>query len=395
MLNFELFKNKKRKKAIGVLSGTSADAVDIALMDIMNCGKDIQISDIDYEEFPISKKIRNYIFDITEGRGNAKDICRLNILLGKMFADKINYFLRERGIPNNEIDFIGSHGQTIYHEPKLTSLFGYRFKSTLQVGDPSVICNSTGILTVGDFRIADVSFNGDGAPLVPYLDYILFNKKDTPRILLNIGGIANLTYLPSNSQINNIIAFDTGPGNMLIDSISKMFFNKKYDKDGKIAKKGNLNIDLFEYLIENDKYFKKTPPKSTGREYYGKKYLKFLKKFKNISPEDILHTLTKFTAYSIAFNIKKFIKINTNSEILVSGGGAENNLLMDFLENELNNILISKLNYEGINHSNKEAVLFAVLANETLCGNPSNLTNVTNSNKNTLLGKICVPFFNN
>jgi anhydro-N-acetylmuramic acid kinase len=382
---------KNERKAIGILSGTSVDAVDIVLLNIKGTGVNISIQIIDFKSFKIPNNLKQYILKCSRKNENdVEDICKLNFLIGRLFAKCINKFLKLKGISNKSIDLIGSHGQTIYHIPKIFCEFGIKTKSTLQVGDPSVIANLTGIVTVGDFRNADVSVDGDGAPLVPYLDYILFTDKNKSRILINIGGIANLTYLKRNCKIDEIIAFDSGPGNMLIDGLCREFFSLDYDKDSKIALQGIVNKNLFEFICSEDTYFNSKPPKSTGREYYGKTFLKrIINKSKKIGKEDIIRTVTEYTAYSIYYNIKHFIGSTNISEILVSGGGAENVVIMNSIKSYFPNSSVGKLEYKGINTANKEAVLFAVLANETISQNYNNVPSATGAKKKVILGKIC------
>ncbi|MFA5404728.1 MAG: anhydro-N-acetylmuramic acid kinase [Ignavibacteria bacterium] len=382
---------KKERKVIGILSGTSVDAVDIVLLNIKNSGIHSTIQVLDFQSFKIVNNLKQYILKCSrKNENNVEDICKINFIIGRLFAEKINEFLKSRSISAKTIDLIGSHGQTIYHIPRYFNEFGIKTKATFQIGDPSVIANLTGIVTVGDFRNADVAVDGDGAPLVPYLDYILFTDKYKSRILINIGGIANLTYLIKNCKIDEVIAFDSGPGNMLIDGLCREFFGMEYDKDSKIALKGNVNKNLFEYICREDEYFKRKPPKSTGREYYGKTFLKkIINKSKKICKEDIIRTVTEYTAYSIYYNIKHFTKNSNVSEILVSGGGAENIVIMNSLKSYFNFSDVKKLKYKGITTENKEAVLFAVLANETISQNYNNVPSATGAKKKVLLGKIC------
>jgi len=387
----ELIK-KKERKVIGVLSGTSVDAVDIVLINIKGTGIKSEIQVIDFQSFKIHANFKDFILKCSRKCENdVEDICKLNFQIGTLFAKCINNFLKLRGLSGKSIDIIGSHGQTIYHMPQITGEFGLKTKSTLQIGDPSVIANLTGIITVGDFRTADVAANGDGAPLVPFLDYILFSDKIKSKILINIGGIANLTYLKPSCKIDDVIAFDSGPGNMLIDGLCRHYFSKSYDKNAKIASKGKINKVLFEFICSEDKYFQSKPPKSTGREYYGIEFLnKIIKKSKNIPKEDVLRTVTEFTSYSLYYNISHFIKQNNISEILVSGGGALNPVIMNSLKSYFGNSKVGKLELKGINTANKEAVLFAVLANETISGNFNNVPKSTGARKNVVLGKICL-----
>ena len=382
---------KKERKLIGVLSGTSVDAVDVVLLKIKGTGIDTQIQVIDFQSFKIPLDFKEYILKCSRRKDNdVQDICKLNFIIGKHFANCINKFLKKRRISPKSIDLIGSHGQTIYHIPKIIDKFGIKTKSTLQIGDPSVIANLTGITTVGDFRTADVAVDGDGAPLVPFLDYILFTEKRKAKVLINIGGISNLTYLKKNCKINDVVAFDCGPGNMLIDALCKIFYDKDYDRDAKIALKGKVDKNLFKFICNLDHYFKSQPPKSTGREYYGKIFVKkIITKSRKIPKEDIIRTVTEFTAYAIYFNIIHFIRKTDISEILVSGGGADNVLIMNCLKNYFRKSDVKKLEYQGIDSANKEAVLFAVLANEAVSQNHSNVPSSTGAKKKVILGKIC------
>jgi len=379
--------NKSRRKVIGILSGTSIDAVDVVLTEIYGSGIKSEIRILEFDSFPIDKKVRNLILRCSsEKTGNTADICKLNFIIGRLFGIKINEFLKKNKISPNEIDLTGSHGQTIFHYPVKNNQYGYDSKSTMQIGDLSVIANITGVTTIGDFRTADVSVNGDGAPLVPYLDYILSRKINCSSVFLNIGGISNITYIKKNCKLNEVIAFDTGPGNLLIDLISKKYFNKKFDKDGKIAGKGNIDSSLLEKIVTKDKFVKKPSPKSTGREYYNEEFIESIVKKNSYDPYDLMATFNFFTAYAVNYNIKKF----KTDKIFVSGGGANNLTLMKNLRNLFEGTDLEILNLNGINSSNKEAVLFAVLANELISGNKTNIISVTGADKNVFLGKICI-----
>ncbi|HQY20503.1 MAG TPA: anhydro-N-acetylmuramic acid kinase [Ignavibacteria bacterium] len=379
--------NKSRRKVIGILSGTSIDAVDVVLTEIYGSGIKSEIRILEFDSFPIDKKVRNLILRCSsEKTGNTADICKLNFIIGRLFGIKINEFLKKNKISPNEIDLTGSHGQTIFHYPVKNNQYGYDSKSTMQIGDLSVIANITGVTTIGDFRTADVSVNGDGAPLVPYLDYILSRKINCSSVFLNIGGISNITYIKKNCKLNEVIAFDTGPGNLLIDLISKKYFNKKFDKDGKIAGKGNINSNLLEKIVTKDKFVKKPSPKSTGREYYNEEFIESIVKKNSYDPYDLMATFNFFTAYAVNYNIKKF----KTDKIFVSGGGSNNLTLMKNLRNLFEGTDLEILNLNGINSSNKEAVLFAVLANELISGNKTNIISVTGADKNVFLGKICI-----
>ncbi|MBN1634449.1 MAG: anhydro-N-acetylmuramic acid kinase [Ignavibacteria bacterium] len=377
------------KKVIGILSGTSIDSVDVVLTSISGNAGNRKIKVLKYLELPFDKKLRTFIMKCSNPEeSNIADICKLNFLLGRYFGCKINEFIRSFKISRAEIDYIGSHGQTVYHYPFNEKFRGISMKSTLQAGDPSVIANLTGITTVGDFRNADIAVNGNGAPLVPYLDYVLFKSDKKNRLLINIGGIANLTYLKKNCEINDVIAFDTGPGNMLIDYLTKKYYKKNFDKDGRISGKGKLNESLFNELISKDHYFKSNLPKSTGREYYNEIFLnEVLERFSKIDKKDIIRTFTEFTCFTIYYNFIRFVGKKAD-EIYVSGGGAKNKLIIEIL-NQYFEQPVSVLDIGGINTNNKEAVLFALLAYETMNSRTSNIKQVTGADKNVILGKIC------
>ncbi|KXK55718.1 MAG: Anhydro-N-acetylmuramic acid kinase [Chlorobi bacterium OLB5] len=382
---------KNKRTIIGLLSGTSVDAVDAVLLQITGNGTSSRIKIIDFIEHPVPQNIRMAVFkNSVNNTAELEEITRLNVILGAVFADAVLKLLRKNNLNPAAVDLIGSHGQTIHHLPNKDNYIGFRVKSTLQIGDPAVIAILTGITTIGDFRIADCAVDGDGAPLVPFLDHILFTHKSKNRALLNIGGISNITILKKNASKKDVFAFDTGPGNMIIDGLMYHLFKKKFDKNAHSAKKGAVNTDLFGYLL-NDKMFRKSPPKSTGREHYGAEFQKkLLAKFNKLNKYDIIRTVTEFTAYSVWYNYNNFIKpVCVIEELLISGGGAKNPLIMRALKNYFKGVSVNEVKQNGINSMNKEAVLFAVLANECISGNPANMNRVTGSTKDVILGKIC------
>lgn len=383
---------KKNRRILGILSGTSADAIDCVLTEISGCGVNSQIKVKSFFSYPIKKDLKKYILE-RSGHKTIKieDVCSLNFLIANEFAKVIQLSLKKFGLNAKQIDLIGSHGQTIFHKPETEKLFGFKQRSTLQLGDPSVIANLTGITTVGDFRTADCAVGGHGAPLVSYLDSVVFRHKTLNRILLNIGGIANMTFVPSLKNKNKeIIAFDSGPGNMLIDGAMMKLFGKHYDKDCTTAKKGTHNKPLLKYLLAKDKYFEKDFPKTTGREYYGEKFLdEVLKKFRSLNKYDIVRTITDYTAHTIIMNIEMLLaKGYKADELLISGGGLKNKIILMHFKNYLN-LKISEAKQSGINAENKEAVLFALLANEAVSGVQANIPSVTGASKKVILGKIC------
>lgn len=386
--------NKEQKLIIGVLSGTSVDAVDVVLTEMQGSGTNTKLSVLNFDSFPIPPEIKDYVLKSSnKDTGTVEDVCKLNFLIGNLFADSVNNFLSKHGLNNSDIDLIGSHGQTLYHIPGNEELYGYKTRSTLQVGDPSVIANKTGIITVGDFRTADMALGGEGAPLVPYLDYVLFRSSDRNRLLINIGGISNVTYLSKGGELNNVTAFDTGPGNMAIDRLMKEFYDKPYDENGSIAASGNIQQKLLDNILRFDNYYNRKPPKSTGREFYGEGFVEYiLSVASGVSDEDVIRTVTDYTAYTIHYNVSNFIDGSPKeiNEILVSGGGANNDFLMGLLKEYFSGADVKPLDEGGINTDNKEAVLFAVLANEAIHGNPANVPSVSGAERSVVLGKICL-----
>jgi anhydro-N-acetylmuramic acid kinase len=398
ILNIEnLIKLSKRNKklVVGLMSGTSLDGVDAVLVEIKNSGIKTRINQLGFLTCPFPVGLKKKLLETSSiNSGNVTDICRLNFIIALIYTDAVKLLCKESGTPLNNIDLIGSHGQTIHHLPVKEKFYGYNFGSTLQIGDPAVIAKLTGILTIGDFRTGDVALGGEGAPLVPYFDFILFHCEMTNRALLNIGGISNITILHKKGKASDVIAFDTGPGNMMIDICTKKFFNVEYDEGGRIALSGKVNKEFLYALKQKDNFIEKAVPKSTGREYYGKEFLTpLVRKYKNVPDEDIIATITDFTAYAVFRNFEKFIKQETEiEEMFVSGGGARNKFLTKSLKKYFGKtVQIKNVSNLGILPDAKEAICFAVLANETLCSNAANIPKVTGASKPTILGKICLP----
>lgn len=374
------------------MSGTSVDSVDAALVEIIGKGVTTKLKLLDFISFPFPKGMKELILENAETNGgNVTDICKLNFLIAHVYAKAVTKLLKKSELTAKDIYCIGSHGQTIHHLPSENKMFGIPSSSTLQIGDPSVLAKLTGILTVGDFRVADVALGGQGAPLVPYFDFLLFRSKTKNRALLNIGGIANISVIPKNAKATEVIAFDTGPGNMLIDSLMKMFFNKQFDKDGKIAASGKINSHVLSYLFSADNFIEQRPPKSTGREYYGKIFLhQLLQNFSKIDKRDLIATTSYYTAATIFRNYEKFIKRKIAiDELLVSGGGAKNKFVLEQLQMFFDKTKVLPIDKIGFHSDAKEAICFAVLANETLNELPTNLPMVTGAKRSTILGKIC------
>ncbi len=385
---------KNKKLCAGIMTGTSVDAVDVAIVEVSGSGVDLSLKLLGFKDFPIQPELKNLILKNSYGAtSNVEEICKLNFILPQLYAEALKKTCSLIGITVNELDIIGSHGQTIQHLPQKAFFGKYSTTSTLQIGDPSVLAKLTGVVTVGNFRTADVALGGQGAPLVPYFDYLMFRSNSKNRLLLNLGGIANFTYLPANAQINEVIAFDVGPGNMLIDQAIRKFFNKKYDKDGAIAKQGKLNAKLLKTLKTKDDFIIAQPPKTAGRENYGEEFfVSLLDSVGKMPPKDWVHTLSYYTAFAAYSNYQKFIlPLGKADELIVSGGGANNEFLLLKLSELFNGVKVKRLNDKNIQADSKEAVCFAVLANETIAGNPANIPAVTGAQRPTILGEICLP----
>nr|PZN05882.1 MAG: anhydro-N-acetylmuramic acid kinase [Bacillota bacterium] len=383
---YSLYK-KPKKKVIGLMSGTSADGIDAALVEIEGYGPETRVKLLSFHNFPYDEPVRQEIFKLFDLKhSNAELICRMNFKLGEYFGKAALKLCQLSGVDMDEVDLIGSHGQTVYHIPG---------EATLQIGEPSVIAELTGKTVVADFRVRDIAAGGHGAPLVPYAEYLLYRSDKLNRALLNIGGIANITWIPKGCTVDDVLAFDTGPGNMVIDEIVRWGTGgkRRFDEGGKIASEGRVEERLMEILRAHP-YLKLRPPKTAGREFFGRSFAEdIIKKSQDlmIGFEDLVATVTYFTAYSIARAVQDFIlprgKID---ELLVSGGGAYNSTLVRMIQNELKGIEVRTLEELGQNSDAKEAVAFAVLANETLGGMCNNVPGATGAKKKVILGKIVV-----
>lgn len=387
---------KKEKLVIGLMSGTSVDSIDAVLVKITGSGTSTRFKQIAFNTHRYPKGYKKFVVQNSlYGSGSVDVLSTLNILSANFFVDAVKALAKKAGIPLSAIDLIGSHGQTVHHLPEYRNLFGKKIRSTLQIGDPSTIAKITGIVTVGDFRTGDMALGGQGAPLVPYFDFLAFRSTKKNRAVLNLGGIANITLLQKNCSINNVLAFDTGPGNMIVDALINELYNKPLDRSGAIASKGKILPDLLRTMIRHP-YFKSTPPKSTGREMFGATFIEqyFRKDIKKFQKEDLIATTTEFTALTIydQFNrfLRKQLKNGVLDELIVNGGGSKNKTMMDSLQRYFSPARIITSDSLGVFSDAKEALCFAILANETLSGNNSNIPNVTGANRATVLGKICL-----
>jgi len=388
-------KQKTPKYIVGLMSGTSLDGVDAVLVELTGTGFSTFFKQLGFITYPFPEGLKEKLLENSNlNSGNVTDICRLNFLVALIYADAVKELCAKNNFPLDRIDLIGSHGQTIHHLPVKENYFGYEVAATLQIGDPSVLAKLLNIPVIGDFRVGDVALNGQGAPLIPYFDYIMFSSADKNIALLNIGGISNITILKKGGTKDDVSAFDLGPGNMMIDLLMRKYYDKEFDEDGSIAASGNVNNPMLSDLIAGDLYLQAFPPKSTGREYYSESFYKdILPLYASLPPEDIIATITEYTVFCITFSYEKFININfALDELIISGGGAKNKFIFEGLKKHFGSFCkIKILEDEKYSADSKEAVCFAVLANETLCGNKSNLPSVTGAARETILGKICLP----
>ncbi len=379
---------------LGLMSGTSADGIDVALARISGAPPHLDTKLLRHTSSKFPAALRKEILRVAEQHPiTAGELSQLNFRLGEVFAEAAVAACRRFRVSTKRIALIGSHGQTIFHQGKPALYLGRPTASTLQIGEPSVIAARTGITTVSDFRPADIALGGQGAPLVPYADYLLYRHEKLGRVSLNLGGIANITVIPASARPADIIAFDTGPANMLIDALVSHFTRgrQRFDKDAHLAQTGRAIPALLDELMR-DPYLKLTPPKSTGREYYGHSFLKkvlALGKNHRAKPADLIRAATIFTALSVVDALNRFVLPETKiHQLIVSGGGAHNPLLLAQLSAVLSNIKIFPSLRVGIPQDAKEAFAFALLAYETWHRRPSNLPSATGAHAPAVLGKI-------
>jgi anhydro-N-acetylmuramic acid kinase len=364
----------------GLMSGTSVDAIDVALVHV----RGRRFRPLAFHCIPYPNGVREAILGISNANTHTAQIARLNVLLGELFAEAVLRVCRKERV--RRPDLIGSHGQTIYHQGTPERVLGRSVACTLQIGEPAVIAARTGAPVVADFRPADVAVGGQGAPLVPYVDYLLYRHPRLHRVALNIGGIANLTSIPAGAAPGQVVAFDTGPGNMILNALASHFTGGRqaFDRNGRLASLGRVDRSLLSELL-NDPYFRRRPPKSAGREQYGAEFVAGLLR-RSLPPADLMATATAFTAASIAVGVRRFAVYP--QELIVSGGGLRNPQLMAQLAAYLPGVRICASNDFGIDSDAKEAIAFAVLAAETWRRRPANLPSATGARRPVILGKI-------
>jgi anhydro-N-acetylmuramic acid kinase len=357
----------------GIMSGTSLDGIDVAVVEIR--GRKWKV--LSHKTTPYPRTVRGAILAVSNAQTHTGDIARLHFLLGELYADAVPI---EAGV-----ELIGCHGQTIFHEGAPVRFHGRRVASTLQIGEAAIIAERTGVPVVSDFRPRDIAAGGRGAPLVPFVDYFLYRHPQRHRVALNIGGIANVTIIPAGARPEKVIAFDTGPGNMVIDALVSEYTNgrKKYDTGGKIARSSKANRELINELTK-DSYYSQPPPKTSGREQYGREFIERLKA-SGLGLPELIATATLLTATTISIAVRAYAP--NVDELIVSGGGAHNDAIMTSLR-ELFPVHVTTSADFGIDPDAKEAIAFAILAYETWRRRPSNLPSATGARHPAILGKV-------
>jgi len=388
---------KYSRRIIGLMSGTSLDAIDVAMVRIEKHGLTAKVKLEHFREYPYPPKIRSVIRELFDPkRARIDDICRYDFILGEVFAAAVLRMLRDTKIKAETVDLIASAGQTIWHDPELSVIQpdvdwiegSIETRSTFAIGQSAVIAERTGIITVGDLRVRDVAAGGQGAPLVPYFDWVLLRHKSRGRCIQNIGGIGNVTYIPPKADWSEVIAFDTGPGNMIIDELAWVATNGRqtYDVDGALGEIGKVREDLLEQWM-SDPYFAKSPPKTTGRELFGAQFARrILERSPDIDIRDLIATATALTAESIARAYRDFVHpLGPVHEVMLAGGGAKNPTLVRMLKERMpkQKLLIYKASEA------KEAMAMAMIANDSVVGLVTNVAGATGG-RPTVLGKICL-----
>jgi anhydro-N-acetylmuramic acid kinase len=380
------------QRIIGLMSGTSVDGIDAVLVEVWGSSLTTQVRVLAHATYPYTVELRTQILAASHPESSSVDlICHLNFALGDHFAEAALAIAHAASVPIDQVDLIGSHGQTIYHIP-VASASPLRQVSTLQIGEPCVIVERTGVTTVADFRPRDMAAGGLGAPLAPYGHYLLFADPVRPKLVQNIGGIANVSIL-AEPDLMHTLAFDTGPGNMLIDEAVRHFSNgtQHYDADGRMAAQGTVHSELLAWLLQHP-FLLQPPPKATGRETFGSSLWQTIRQQAqalHLAPADVVRTCTAFTVESIARNYEQFILPRWSiQEVIVCGGGADNPLLMQLLRQRLDPLLVTTPEAYGYPNAALEAIIFALLAHATMHGYAANVPGSTGATHPVILGKI-------
>ena len=387
---WESLRVKDPKTVVGMISGTSADGIDAAVVRIHGAGTDTRPELIHFMTVPYSEEDRREVFALFSPQtGTVDRICAFNFHLGGLFAEAALQAIAGAGLPPSEVDLIGSHGQTIWHIPPEAGTMG----SGLQIGEAAVIAARTAIPVVADFRVADLAAGGHGAPLAPYIDYLLFRDPVRSRAVQNLGGIGNVTHLRRGDSLDQVLAFDTGPSNTVINALVEAATDgrEEFDRDGHFAASGRVDGQVLDELLR-DPYFDAPPPKSTGRERYGVQYAAELLKAgraRGLSHADLVATATRLTVETIVRSYREFLDPRGGvDEVILGGGGSRNPVLRRWLAEALAPVPVRTHEEFGINGKAKEAMLFAILANDAVAGHPWSLTSATGSTRSAVLGKL-------
>ena len=378
----------------GVMSGTSADGINVALVRVTASSRDRARTPsfhfLAHAEYPYPKDVRRAVLAaMNSNKASVADLARLNFLLAELYAEAL---LATQRRSHFKIELVGCHGQTLYHQGEAAAFLGCKLAVTWQTGEGAVVAARVGVPVVSDFRPADMAVGGKGAPLVPFLDFLLYRDRRVGRIVQNIGGIANFTAIPASASPNQVLAFDTGPGNMVIDGVTQRLFGEAYDRDGRIAGSGAVLDSVINEMLRGP-FFRRKPPKTAGREEFGREFMQeFIRRCGRVDTRDIVATATALTARSIADAVRRFVVRRTGAyrDFIVSGGGANNPVLMAMLANELQSLglQIRSSDEFGLPSEAKEAAAFALLAFQTWNRRPSNLPSATGAKRPAILGKI-------
>ena len=377
--------DKSQRLIAGVMSGTSFDGVDVAFVEVSGFGESVETNLKWFRTMPFDEGIKtDLLANSAKNGGSVADICRLNKHLGVLIGEAVVTAARMGKIDMRQVDFVASHGLTLYHMPEISA--------TMQIGELADIAAVTGKIVVGDFRPSDTAHDGQGAPLVPYADYVLYRSKTANRVLFNVGGIGNVTILPANCAARDVLAFDTGPGNVLMDNLVRLWTGgtKHFDDNGSMAQKGRQITELAEYLINIDSFIPVAPPKSTGRELYTMAMAEnVMRRGKELGLPfaDILATTANHTAYALHYALTNFVDTEPD-EILITGGGAKNACLLERLRGHYPSRIKT---IESDASDAKEAVAFAILGNEFIAGRPNNLPSATGARRPVIMGKLVLP----
>jgi anhydro-N-acetylmuramic acid kinase len=381
----------------GIMSGTSADGIDVALVHLLGRGVNIRLRLLAHEHRDYPAAVRRAVLAaMNAASASVADVARLNTRLGELYADAVAYTLKQHSGIKPQL--IGCHGQTIYHQGDARGYLGSKITTTWQTGESAIISARFGIPVVSDFRPADMAAGGKGAPLVPFLDYVFYRHPRRMRVLQNLGGIGNFSVIPAGAKPEQVIAFDTGPGNMVIDACTERLFHKPYDRDGKHAARGKIIESALHRALRHP-FFRSKPPKTAGREEFGREFVKeFLRSFpRRTKKEDIIATATALTARSIGIALRQVLEVSSPKKVLnkatgdyiVAGGGAHNKTLLEMLRLEVEPLgfKVSTSDQLGLPAEAKEAVAFALLAYQTWHRQPGNLPSATGASRPAILGK--------